>query len=146
MVNVSASSFSQMALRHFLEELGWNIVLGTFVLLRFQQLDLNAVERIQKTQEMRKKYLPIKSTFTLLYCHYILNPSPSGLILVCTSPVQEKTLALTTLSFCAPEPLVLAASHFCKHPSLNSSLFSLQWKVSHLVLFSLRRDECSSLP
>lgn len=91
MVNVSASSFSQMTLRLFLEEPGWNVVLGTFVLLRFQQLDLNAVEHIQKIQEMRKKYLPRKSTFAFLYCHYILNPNPSGLVLVCSSPVPEKT-------------------------------------------------------
>lgn len=90
MVNVSASSFSQMALRHFLEELGWNTVLGTFVLLRFQQLDLNAVEHIQKTQEMTKKYLTRKSTLAFLYCHYILNPDPSGLIPVYSSPVQGK--------------------------------------------------------
>lgn len=48
MVNVSASSFSQMALRHFLQDFSWNIVLGTFVLLRLQQPDLNAVEHIQK--------------------------------------------------------------------------------------------------
>lgn len=121
MVNVSASSFSQMALRHFLEELGWNIVLGTFVLLRLQQLDLNAVEHIQKTQGMRNKYLPRKSTFAFLYCHYILNLNPSGLIPV----YRKKNLALTTLSFFAPEPLVVPASHFCKHPGLNSSLFSL---------------------
>lgn len=125
MVNVSASSFSQMALRHFLQELGWNIVLGTFVLLRLQQLDLNAVEHIQKTQEMRNKYLPGKSTFTFPYCHYILNANPSGLIPVYISPVQKKNLALTTFSFCAPGPLVVPASHFCKHASLNSSLFSL---------------------
>lgn len=91
MVNVSASSFSRMALRHFLQKLGWNIVLGTFVLLRLQQLDLNAVEHIKKTQEMRNKYLPGKSTFAFLYCHYILNPNSSGLIPVYSSPIQKKT-------------------------------------------------------
>lgn len=87
MVNVSASSFSQMALRHFLEEFSRNIVLGTFLLLRLQQLDLNAVEHIQKTQEMRNKNLPGKNTFASLYCHYLLKTNPSGLIPAYSTPV-----------------------------------------------------------
>lgn len=100
-----------MALRHFLEELGWSMVLGTSVLLRLQQLDLNAIEHIQKTQEMRNKYVPRKSTSVFLCCHYILNPSPSGLIPVYSSPVKDENLALTTRSFFGPEPLVVPASH-----------------------------------
>lgn len=87
MVNVSASAFSQMALRHFLQEFSWNIVLGTFVLLRLQQLDLNAVEHIQKTQEMRNKYLPGKNTFASLHCHYLLKTNPSGLTPVYSTAV-----------------------------------------------------------
>lgn len=41
---------------------------------------------------MRNKYLPRKSTFAFLYCHYVLNPNPSALIPVYSSPVQEKKL------------------------------------------------------
>jgi len=57
------------------------------MLLRLQQLDLSAVEHIQKTEKMRNKYLPGKNTFASLYCHYLLKTNPSGLIPVYSTPM-----------------------------------------------------------